>query len=455
MLTKGWPPEDLGSILESSTHEHHSLQVQSGGRKEGAVTVPRTWLRVVLASAERLPLLRELQTGTRKGALLGAAIGLFLLLPVGALLGHLNRGAGGALIGTISGSLGGLVLGGIVGGILGARHLPQEGDVLLSIELDERKPSFAPGQSLTGHVRVTVENTLRINDAKAYLLCRGFYVHDEIDERNAGQPRFVHRSCEYLLKQADLIPVTTIRRGVSHRYPFRFTIPLNAVPSHHGYVCSVRWTVHALLDAPDISPVHAQQEFLVESAPPVPPKALGERQSIAVSQVCQLILGLPRAVYCEGETVSGHVHITPSRRFDAQEVRAVVLRIENVQASDDHFVYVVDGDPASGTLRGQRRQGGQGTTYVWLEGEDMLSGPLTFRPGQRVTRLFSIPVPSNWRPTLSTEHGSVIWKVGIVVSLAGARDVRAFHEVIVHTGSARVTGRFASHSAGRVDKQAP
>ena len=417
------------------------------------MTVAYRWIKAVLASAAHLPLLRELQAGTRKGALLGAAVGLLLLFPLGALLGYVNRGAAGALIGAISGSLGGVVLGSVVGGIVGTYYLPQEGHAALVIKLERQSARFRPGESVTGHVRVTVEDTLRISDAKAYCVCRGFYTHDEIDERRSGQPRFVRSSREYLVQQAKLIPPTTIRRGVSQSCPFHFTLPFSALPSHYGYVCSVRWTVHALLDVPDIPPIRTHREFFVESAPRVPLGTANQCQSVGISRMCQLVLDLPRAVYAEGETLSGQVRIIPSLEFDAQEVRAILLRVENVQASDDHIVYVVDENPESGTARGQRREGGQGTTYVWLEGEDNLSGPFTFRSGETVAHPFSIPIPSHWRPTLSTEDGSVIWKVGVIVSRSGAKDVRAFHEVIVHTGAPRIGGRAAAGRAGPAVQQ--
>jgi len=412
------------------------------------VTVLRRWIRVALAGAAGLPLLDQLQAGTRKGVLLGATLGLLLFLPLGALRGYLNRGTGGALIGAISGSLGGVILSGIVGGVLGSRHFPQEGTLLISIEFDAPNASYAPGEYVSGRVRATAESTLKIGEGTAYVVCRGFYVHDEIDESNAVQLRFVRQSSEYLVEQAGLTDAAIIRRRTLRSYPFRFFLPLAAFPTHQGYVCSVRWTLHAVVDVPDLPSAQAHREFLVESAPPMPLRIRGECQSIVVSQVCQLILGLPRAVYAEGDAVRGHVHIIPTKEFDTEEVRALLLRIENVQASDDHIVYVVNDGDESGDLRGQRRPGGHGTTYVWLEGEDVLSGPATFRPAQTVTRLFSLPIPSHWRPTLSTGEGSVIWKVGVVVSRPGARDVRAFHEVIVHTGALQISGQPAASSVG-------
>jgi len=380
--------------------------------------------------------------------LLGAALGLVLLLLFGTLLGASNRGMGGALVGALSGSLCGVLLGAIAGSILGTRYFPQEGSVRLSIELDKQDDWFAPGETLTGQVEIRADDTLRVSGGKVYLVCRGFYAHDEIAASDTSRPTFVRRSSEYLVQQAELMSAALIRRERSQIYPFRFLIPLDALPTHHGYICSVRWTVHAVVYAPDIPFIRAHREFLVESAPPVSLRAIGERQSIVLSRVCQLVMGLPHVIYAEGETVSGHVHLTPFETFDAQEVRAVLLRIENVEAGDDHFVYVVDDAPPSGILRGHRRHGGHGTTYVWLEGEDHLTSPVTFRAAQTVTLLFRIRLPPHRQPTVSTGDGSVIWKVGVIVSRQGGKDVRVFHEVIVHTGALRIAGPRTSAHAG-------
>ncbi len=235
------------------------------------------------------------------------------------------------------------------------------------------------------------------------------------------------------------MPAGIIRRGSVRRYPFRFSIPRDALPTHHGHICSIRWTMHAIVDAPDVPSIEAHREILVgAAAPAVRPNPEGY-QSVASSQASQLVLSLPRAVYAEGERLSGRVHVSVSGRCDVAEIRALLLRIESIPRGPDHSVYVVGWDPTSESFRGQRRPGGKGTTYIWLEGEVKLSGPLTLEPPQSATFPFTIDIPAQQRPSFSTEEGRVMWKVGAIVSCSGRPDIRAFHEAIIHTGVSKIS----------------
>jgi hypothetical protein len=383
-------------------------------------------------------LLGWLQSGTRKGMLIGILFGGASFLVLGGLFGGMNRGPSGAVIGSLSGALGGVALGALIGAIWGTLRFPQEGLATVSIDLGKDGGRYAPGDRVDGAVEVTAQNTLRLNGGKVFFICRGFYAYDKVDESGTGQPQFVREPREYLLQQSNVVPAGVMRRGASQRYTFSFDVPRDALPTHHGYICAVRWSLHALLDVPDITPIEAHQEILVDAVAPVLQLAHGGYQSVTPSQTCQLALILPRVVYTEGEAVTARVHITPLESFRADEVRAVLVRVENTPSGDDHVVYVDGWDPESGLFHGARQPGGQGTTYVWLEGETNLSGPLTLEIAESVTFPFSIEIPTQWRPTLSTKDGRVNWKVGVVLSRAGHADVRAFHEIIVHTSSSEL-----------------
>ena len=82
-----------------------------------------------------------------------------------------------------------------------------------------------------------------------------------------------------------------------------------------------------------------------------------------------LTLTLPRGPYAQGGKVSGRLQMHWLESFEADNVRAVLLRIENVPLGDDHTVYVDGWDQAASLFHGERRPGGQGTTYVWLESD--------------------------------------------------------------------------------------
>ncbi len=391
------------------------------------------FVRAILAKADRVPLLDQLQSGTRRGMLLGAIAGFIGFFLLGALLGALNRGWGGLVVGAISGALAGGVLGAVAGMVLGPRYLPQEGRALASIELDHPSASFSPGGEVAGRVLVSVDDTLRIDGGQLYLLCRGLYAHDQLGQ-NGDDARLIRQEQEYVLWREEILPATVLRRGQVLRLPFRFVLPADSLPTYRGLICSVQWSLYAVLRAPDIPLVKSSQDLLVSSTDPIDlPVSSDGYQVTSSSQVCQLTLSLPRATFAEGESLEGRLQIMPLADFEADEVRAVLLRIENVPDGDDHLFYVSEWDEEGGSLRGERTPGGLGTSYIWLENEAILTGVTFFRATESITRPFTLQIPSSWRPTFSTHEGRATWKVGVVVSRLGHSDVRVLHEIIVKT----------------------
>jgi hypothetical protein len=401
------------------------------------MTILRRWtraglVRAILSKTDRVPLLDQLQSGTRRGMLLGAAAGFVGFFLLGALLGALNRGWGGLVVGAISGALAGGILGGAAGMILGPRYLPQEGNALISIEVDHPSAPFPPGSEVVGSVHITAEDTLKVDSGELFLLCRGIYAHDQLGQ-DGSEPRFMRQEREYVLQREELLSSGVLRRGQVLRLPFRFALPADALPTYRGLVCSVQWSLYAILRAPDIPLIKSSQDLLVTSTDRTDLPVSEAYQVTSSSQVCQLTLNLPRVSYLEGESLEGRLQIMPLVDFEADEVRAVLLRIETVPQGDDHLFYVTEWDEQGGTLCGERLPGGFGTNYIWLENEAVLTGVAFFKATESVTRPFTLEVPSAWRPTFSTHEGHATWKVGVVVSRLGHSDVRALHEIIVQT----------------------
>ena len=319
-------------------------------------------VRAILARADRLPLLDQLQSGTRQGMLFGAAAGFLGFFLLGALLGALNRGWGGLVVGAISGALAGGVLGGIVGTILGSRHLPQEGHAFTSIQIDHAPTCFLPGSEVAGHIAISAHDTLRVDGAELYLLCRGIYAYDQLGQ-DGNDGHLVRQEHEYVLQREEILPAGVLRRGQVLHLPFRCALPTEALPTYNGLICSVQWSLHAVLRAPDLPLIKSSQDLLVASTDPVDVPLSGEGYQVtSSSQVCQLTLSLPKATFTEGESLEGRLQIIPLADFEADEVRAVLLRIENVPQGDDHLFYVNEWDKQGGSLRGERLPGGLGTT---------------------------------------------------------------------------------------------
>jgi len=404
------------------------------------MTILRRWtrsglVRAILAKADRLPLIDQLQSGTRRGMLIGAITGFVVFFLLGALLGALNRGWAGLVVGAISGSVAGSVLGAGLGMVLGPRYLPQEGHALAFIEIDQPATGFTLGGEVRGRVTVSVEDTLRIDGAELYLLCRGIYGHDQVGE-NGSEARLIRQEREYVLQKEEILRAGVLRRGQVLHLPFRFTLPADAPPTYDGLICAVHWSMHAILRAPDLPLITSSQGLFVTSAEPAGVPTSNEGYQVtSSSQLCQLTLSLPRATCMEGERLEGRMQIMPLADFEADEVRAVLLRIENVPQGDDHLFYVSEWDREGRTLRGERLPGGSGTSYIWLESEVALTGVTFFRANESITRPFTLEIPSAWRPTFFTHEGHATWKVGVVVTRSGHSDVRALHEIIVRTGS--------------------
>ncbi|MFH1084784.1 MAG: hypothetical protein V1772_03355 [Chloroflexota bacterium] len=373
----------------------------------------------------------------RRGVRLGALIAAATCLVVGGIFGALNRGVGGTVIGAVSGALLGTMIGALVGAIMALFYPRGEAGLRITIDVDSAAGRYVPGETITGSVQVSTDGALRTEGGSILLRCRGAFVTmNGTDPANA--PKIESQPRQYLLQQVHTFPPAALRRGQSARYPFSVTIPEDALPTHHGYACSVRWGLLANVDVPGRDTYRAEQELLVEAPPLAIQPSPSGFESARQAEPCRLTLRLARAVCAEGDPLKAEVDILPHESFYAKEVRALLLRIEHTPQGDDHVVYVSRWDPATGHFHGERYPGGKGTTYVWLEDEAQLSGPVHFQKDQAETFACTLSIPAQWRPTLLAKEGEVIWKACAIMACEHLEDVRALHEVLVHTGVSRL-----------------
>ncbi len=399
----------------------------------------QAWTRVVGEWLERVPPFGQLRSNTRRGMVAGAVLGMLVALLVGLLMGWLRRGWSGALVGGLSSAPVGALLGGLVGAVWGRRRWPQEGKATLEVEMDGNPGHYAPGEQVTGSLCLRAANTLFFRGGQASLVCRGFFSYDQTDEQRPDEPQFVRETHTYLTTDADVMPALVLRRGATMHYPFTFTLPADGLSTHMGHVCSVRWSVHGQVEAPGLDPIEGHHEVTVNALPPSIAVTSEGFQTTVRTQPCQLVLTLAQAVCAEGETVRGRARVDVLQQFGVLEVRAVLLRIEHTPRGRDHRVYISGWDPEAEAYDGHSTPGGHGTTYLWLEDEVTLSGPTSFMPPQTVSLPFEFVLPHQVRPTFATQEGSVIWKVGVLISRQFEPDIRAFHEVLVHTGTTPAT----------------
>lgn len=392
------------------------------------------WVEQMRSRLARAPLLRDMPPDIQQGILRGALIGVLLCLVMGGLFGSLNRGPVGAIVGAISGALLGTVLGGLVGAVMAMFYPQSEGRATIAIDVDNGAGRYSPGETISGYVEIRPQNTFRSGGGALYFVCRGQYLSAQGADDDGDTPKMSRHLRQYLLQQVSEVPANTFRRGVSLRYPFTVTVPEDGLPTHSGYACAIRWSLAVSLDGPGEQDIKAEQGLMVEAMPPAMEPSRAGFGTVVEHPTCVLSLGLRRAVCAEGDPIKVEVEISPLESFDASEIRAVLLRVEHTPEGDDHTVFVSAWDPETGHFRGERRPGGRGTKYVWLEDEARLGGPMHFIDGEPETLSCSLNVPAQWRPTLVSKDGETIWKVGVVMVREGHSDLRALHEVIVHTG---------------------
>ncbi len=390
------------------------------------------WLDAVLAATERLPMVARLKGGVRRGLVIGALWGALLLLVVGAVLGGVNRGVLGMLVGGLSGAVGGIAIGGALGAVLGRNYFYHSDSAVVTIRLDGAEGPYRAGDAVRGHVLVAAHRAVFLEGGEITLVCRGTRAWDEIvldDE----QPHMASDTIPYLVVHSGPFPNRTIGRDTAFRYPFEFTLPADVLPSHHGAVYAIDWNIHAQLGTTQMPRLEAQREIMVMARPPRVPHYTGGYRALVSSEVAQLVLSMDKILYTPGDALHAALRVVPRQSFPIDEIRAVLLRIENVPVGDDHIVYVASIDADTGMVRAERRAGGQGTSYVWLEGEVDLTDRQVIRASEAVTYEFCLEVPDAWRPTIDGPDGQVLWKLGVLIARPGQDSLRIFHEVIVHT----------------------
>lgn len=389
----------------------------------------------------RLPLVRlflghSLEEGPEK-----VIIGTLALLLVGLVAGGLNRGAAGALVGGLSGAC----LGAMAGGAIAHFTASKAGKAALTIELASGDAPFSAGDAIDGYVRITSDARLKTGGAKAYLTCRGVYVYDQPSQE--GQPRrLARRVKDYVVQEMRVSSAGVLSRGMNARYPLHFVVPRDALPTHQGYACSIEWSLYATLDLAEGAPAHARQELLVAAIPPSAQLLQEAYQAVHAAEICQLAMTLDRRIAAEGESVRGHLRISPHESFDADEVRVLLLRVENNPEGENHVVYISQWDPTTGQFEGESLPGGRGSTYVWLEDEANLSGPLHLEAAEPKVFPFELNVPKAWRPTIATAEGRVTWQVVSVVAQASG-DLRVSQDIVVHTGAPQLARVLATPTA--------
>jgi len=425
--------------------------------------MPKAWekLHQIVARIEASPRLQRLEAITRRGLIWGGLEGGLAGLILGVVLGAMARGAWGGLIGGLLGLVLGALLGGACGAVIGTLVLPAGPPPTMTFELDHPEATYSPGERITGLLRITAPSRAELCSGQVTLLCRGMFAHEELYPTDPPKLALIRDTHVYLSQADEIVPPSVLRRGKTLSIPFSFRIPEDAPACHRGYICAVMWTLHGRLEVAGRDDVTATAEITVRGHPVTLERQRREFVAINANATVQLSLQLPEVVVAEGETIRANLRIRPLERLDADEVRAVLLRVEHTPlGSTGDTVYIAEWNLDEGSFRGKRESGGKGTTYVWLEDEIALLGKTTFLPERVANHEIAVTIPERFRPTFQLPGGRVSWRLAAVIHRDGGGDLQASHELFVHTSAPElsvVMQDVKPHASigGRVDKDLP
>lgn len=425
--------------------------------------MPGMWQRIqsLVDRVEASTRLQRLEPSSRSGLIWGGLEGGIAGLLLGILLGAVSRGLLGAILGAPLGLVLGAPIGAACGAVISALALPTGPPPKMTFELDHPEAIYAPGERVTGLLRIVAPKRANLLAGQMTLLCRGMYAHETLRRTEPPKLALVRDTHVYMNQADEIVPPTVLRRGKTLSIPFSFRIPDDAPPTHRGYVCTILWTLHARLELRDRADVTTAAEITMRGHPASMDRHRREFVAINANSKVQLSLQLPEIVVAEGQVIRATLRIRPLDRLEANEVRVVLLRIEHTPAGDTgDVVYVADWNLDEGTFRGKRESGGKGTTYVWLEDEIALLGKTTFLPESVANHEITVTIPERFRPSFQMHGGRVSWRLAAVIHRNGGGDLQASQELLVHTSAPElsvVMQDAAPHTGigGRLDKDTP
>ncbi|MEN6478061.1 MAG: hypothetical protein ABFD20_00290 [Anaerolineales bacterium] len=394
-----------------------------------------TWWQRVQGLLERWPVYAK-GTGPQRALIVGAIVGALFSSLLGAILGMINRGLPGAIVGGISAGVTGLAIGAVVGWLIPKRKVTLGAD----IEIDDTREAFSAGDTISGYVVLSADGSALVHRATVRLACVGRFVYDRVAGDDSD--RVVYDRAEKTYADETVVAVRQVRlhRGSQVRFPFSFTLPENALPTHYGFGCVIRWLIDLDVDAQFmIEPV--RREVMVASA--ARGAAMGSSQASITCDAFQLSLSLPQLQYSEGDTIDGDVVIVSGGDLAIKELRVALVRVEKLAAGDGHIVYFAERDPGDSQVMGNRQPAASGTTYVWLDQHQVLAEATKMNGARQVRYPFALPLARAWRPSVSTAEASVRWQLSAVVSREGLPDVQAALRLEVYTAAPPV-GRLLS-----------
>lgn len=270
------------------------------------------------------------------------------------------------------------------------------------IEVETDNAVYRAGETVIARVRVEGEKDLTIQGARIELVCAERYTSRERERDSDGDWRTEERTTtdEDVVALERMMESGTVKAGSLAERTFTFRLPAAGPPSGAGSITAVTWKVRAVLNVRLRPDLNEEAIFAVRV-----PRAVGagridpgERRDV---DDCDLTFNLPDRNVLAGETVRGTLGVAPRSEFQVEEVRAELVRREEVP----------------------RGEGNRSETVVGR----VRGGELRLTPGQPTAFPFELAVPADAFPSHRTTHASVRWYVRGVLN----RRLRSDEEVML------------------------
>lgn len=215
--------------------------------------------------------------------------------------------------------------------------------------------------------------------------------------------------------------------GVTSTCKFDILIPADAPPTCHGKKVWVDWQLRATLDMPGW---HELVRFVSVPMMSTPAGTGGtDTYSLVEKSYKDCILSFNASAAKAGGEVSGQLQVKALKEFQVSGIRVELKQIEEVKGRA-----VAHGFGKAGMVEPDK---GRVEVNEVVARQD-ISGPVSFDTVNSLSFNFSLPVPSNVPPTMTSPYGSLYWRVRAVLGRKMQRDFNIEKDVFIYNADAPV-----------------
>ncbi|KAE9548481.1 hypothetical protein FO519_008311 [Halicephalobus sp. NKZ332] len=215
----------------------------------------------------------------------------------------------------------------------------------IQIVLEPRRPFYFPGDTISGHVLVTLPKEKKVNEICLEANGRAHVVfwHGNGDDRHCYKGEKIYLRGNVTLWQKNKAKGEKYLPGGTQKYPFSLGVPYNCAPSLEGTHGHIRYKLKARLDLPWALDKSCEQEILVVapinlSCDPIYTRPhvahIHKNNAFTPSNTLQATVTIPRAAWVTSETIPVHVSVTNNSSNDVTGIEVAIIKREAFTGKD-------------------------------------------------------------------------------------------------------------------------